>query len=170
MPGLTMGSWIVGCDYAGNRKYGVCFPRRERRPEPRFDARFQAKTRRKRVLESSRRLVPVACYRQFWLLCRQIRVTILPSRKSIAYQMTNGVLFMSVRFTQSCPTCGRRIQVRASLMGCDVRCQHCDAVFVAHEDSMYSPVQSRVTEDLNDPLMHRVEQALSRAEESAVVN
>ena len=77
---------------------------------------------------------------------------------------------MSVRFTQSCPTCGRRIQVRASLMGCDVRCQHCDAVFVAHEDSMHSPVQSRVTEDLNDPLMNRVEQALSRAEESAVVN
>jgi organic radical activating enzyme len=78
---------------------------------------------------------------------------------------------MSVRFTQSCPTCGRRIQVRASLMGCDVRCQHCDAVFVAQEDARHSPIQSRTTEDLNsDPLMNRVEQALSRAEESVVVS
>lgn len=77
---------------------------------------------------------------------------------------------MSVRFTQSCPTCGRRIQVRASLMGCDVRCQHCDAVFVALEDSIYSPVQSRITEDRNDPLMNRVEQALSRAKESVVAS
>ena len=68
------------------------------------------------------------------LLCALIRVNISPSRKSVAYRMTNGVLFMSVRFTQSCPTCGRRIQVRASLMGCEVRCQHCDAVFVAQHD------------------------------------
>lgn len=78
---------------------------------------------------------------------------------------------MSVRFTQSCPTCGRRIQVRASLMGCDVRCQHCDAVFVAQEDSMQSSMPSRITEDFNsDPLMSRVEQALSRAEESTAVS
>ena len=37
-----------------------------------------------------------------------------------------------MRFTQPCPTCGRRVQVRASLMGCTVACQHCKAEFVAN--------------------------------------
>jgi len=78
---------------------------------------------------------------------------------------------MSVRFTQSCPTCGRRIQVRASLMGCDVACQHCHAVFVAQEDLPHRPVHPEITDDLNaDPLMDRVEQALNRAEDSAAVS
>jgi hypothetical protein len=98
---------------------------------------------------------------------------------------------MSVRFTQSCPTCGRRIEVRASLMGCDVRCQHCDAVFVAQQDDAHQhldhqnlthqdvahkgttrrPVQTQTTADLtSDPLMDRVQQALNRAEESAAVS
>ncbi len=88
---------------------------------------------------------------------------------------------MSVHFTQSCPTCGRRIQVRASLMGCDVRCQHCHAVFVAqhddaHQDSAHQggagrPVLSQTADDFTlDPLMDRVQQALNRAEESATVS
>ena len=78
---------------------------------------------------------------------------------------------MSVRFTQSCPTCGRRIQVRASLMGCDVACQHCHAVFVAQEDLPHRPVHPEITDDLNaDPLMDRVEQALNRAGDSAAVS
>jgi hypothetical protein len=79
---------------------------------------------------------------------------------------------MSVRFTQSCPTCGRRIQVRASLMGCDVACQHCHAVFVAEQDSAHLSVQPEVVaDDLNlDPLMDRVEQALSRAKVAAAAS
>ena len=88
---------------------------------------------------------------------------------------------MSLRFTQSCPTCGRRIEVRASLMGCDVRCQHCDAVFVAHqgdrdEDADQLGGQPRqfhakASDDFgSDPLMDRVQQALNRAEESAAVS
>ena len=88
---------------------------------------------------------------------------------------------MSLRFTQSCPTCGRRIEVRASLMGCDVRCQHCDAVFVAHpgdrdEDADHlggqpRQIHAQASEDFgSDPLMDRVQQALNRAEDSAAVN
>lgn len=41
---------------------------------------------------------------------------------------------MSVRFTQSCPTCGRRVEIRASLLGSSVACQHCKAEFVAIGD------------------------------------
>ena len=82
---------------------------------------------------------------------------------------------MSVRFTQSCPTCGRRIQVRASLMGCDVACQHCHAVYVAEQDSAHlshlSVQPEVVADDLNlDPLMDRVEQALSRAKVAAAAS
>ncbi|OYP32342.1 hypothetical protein CGZ80_19955 [Rhodopirellula sp. MGV] len=36
-----------------------------------------------------------------------------------------------IRFTRSCPTCGRRIQIRGSLLGREVSCQHCNAKFVA---------------------------------------
>ncbi|HBV62390.1 MAG TPA: response regulator [Rhodopirellula sp.] len=83
---------------------------------------------------------------------------------------------MSVRFTQSCPTCGRRIQFRASLMGCDVRCQHCDAVFVAQHDNAHpekasqDAVLSQTADDYeSELLMNRVQQALNRAEESAAI-
>jgi len=64
----------------------------------------------------------------------------------------------SIRFTQPCPTCGRRVEFRASLMGRNVACQHCKAEFVA--DPNYELV------DRNDPssrLMERVERALQAA-------
>ena len=71
---------------------------------------------------------------------------------------------MSIRFTQSCPTCGRRLQIRTSLLGCTVACQHCQAEFVA--DSGLQP-ESRscesVASDAADPLMTRVEEVLQRA-------
>lgn len=38
---------------------------------------------------------------------------------------------MAVQFTQSCPTCGRRLQVQARLFGKRVACQHCHAEFTA---------------------------------------
>lgn len=74
---------------------------------------------------------------------------------------------MSIRFTQSCPTCGRRVQVRASLIGYTVACQHCNAEFVARCDD--EPTTPEVTEGfpggevVADPLMARVEIALERA-------
>lgn len=41
---------------------------------------------------------------------------------------------MSIRFIQPCPTCGRRIQVRAATLGQMIECPHCHARFHA-EDS-----------------------------------
>jgi hypothetical protein len=72
---------------------------------------------------------------------------------------------MSVRFTQSCPTCGRRIQIAASLLGCTVACQHCKGEFVANAGSEADlPDCSELNgHEASDPLMDRVEQALERA-------
>jgi hypothetical protein len=78
---------------------------------------------------------------------------------------------MSVRFTQSCPTCGRRIQIRASLLGCTVACQHCRAEFVAETGADGSLTgENPATSDLTDPLMARVEEALERARQQTAVS
>lgn len=66
---------------------------------------------------------------------------------------------MSIKFTQSCPTCGRRVDVRASLLGCTVACQHCGGEFTANAN------EGRVgVEDHGDDLLDRVESALRRAD------
>ena len=99
---------------------------------------------------------------------------------------------MPIRFTQSCPTCGRRVQIRASLVGYNVVCQHCSAEFVARGDGepesataigleyigsehtgtkqtgpdrLPSESVRDVDPALADPLMARVEAALKRAED-----
>ncbi|MGB7328798.1 MAG: response regulator [Rubripirellula sp.] len=82
---------------------------------------------------------------------------------------------MPVRFTQSCPTCGRRVQIRASLIGYTVACQHCNAEFVAaaslDEGSSATDAPTATDKTSLDPLMVRVEEALQRAEkERATVN
>ncbi len=71
---------------------------------------------------------------------------------------------MSIKFTQACPTCGRRIDVRASLLGCTVACQHCGAEFTAsaHEESTFGRAEG-------DDLLARVEKALRRAEEASLM-
>ncbi len=75
---------------------------------------------------------------------------------------------MSVRFTQSCPTCGRRLQIRASLLGCTVACQHCQAEFVADSEAKTLPESSEVKpQDSPDELMLRVELALERARQQS---
>ncbi len=73
---------------------------------------------------------------------------------------------MSIRFTQSCPTCGRRLQIRTSLLGCTVACQHCQAEFVA-DSGIQSELRSSesVATEAVDPLMMRVEKVLQRASE-----
>ncbi|MFK8111431.1 MAG: response regulator [Rubripirellula sp.] len=73
---------------------------------------------------------------------------------------------MPVQFTQSCPTCGRRIQVRASLLGCTVACQHCKAEFVAEAGSDSGVVDPFPIE--TDDLMARVERALGQSDETVV--
>ncbi|MCG8649782.1 MAG: response regulator [Pirellulales bacterium] len=78
---------------------------------------------------------------------------------------------MMLRFTQSCPTCGRRIEVRASLLGCTVACQHCHAEFVAEagDRRKRSIDDIRQIEASDDDLMARVEQLLQRAENPSAI-
>ncbi|GAA5509439.1 hypothetical protein Rcae01_04938 [Novipirellula caenicola] len=67
----------------------------------------------------------------------------------------------SLRFTHPCPRCGRRVEVRASLLGCTVACQHCHAEFVASARDESAPQ----TFDRSLDLLQRVESALRRAEQ-----
>ncbi len=73
---------------------------------------------------------------------------------------------MSLRFTQSCPTCGRRVEVRAALLGCTVACQHCRAEFVAEPGvSIERPRGLPLQSDSSDDLMARVEELLQRTDQ-----
>ena len=83
---------------------------------------------------------------------------------------------MSIKFTQSCPTCGRRIQVRASLLGCTVGCQHCKAEFTAVNDQTCQPtISSRINvasitskAHTDDELMARVDRVLAQADQTTI--
>jgi len=68
-----------------------------------------------------------------------------------------------VRFTRSCPTCGRRIQIRGSLLGHVVACRHCNAEFVA---TATDEVPGQVDDATR--LMQRVESMLSRSQAAIV--
>ena len=70
---------------------------------------------------------------------------------------------MSVRFTQCCPTCGRRVQIRATLLGCTVACQHCRAEFVAEIESERRFDAAEPTVEESDPLMARVDALLAQS-------
>jgi hypothetical protein len=69
---------------------------------------------------------------------------------------------MTVRFTQSCPTCGRRIQYRLSLLGQRVQCPHCQSEFVAAENRERSS-EGMVAMQIPAPdsLMDRVDRILA---------
>lgn len=63
---------------------------------------------------------------------------------------------MPLQFTQSCPTCGRRLEVPARLYGESVVCQHCSCEFRAgSRDAAGGTPQS---------LLARVEAALNRSD------
>jgi ribosomal protein L37AE/L43A len=66
---------------------------------------------------------------------------------------------MPLHFTQSCPTCGRRVQVHTRLLGQKVACQHCHAEFVA---SAADDAQSWGDSSYN--LLARVDEALKRSQ------
>ncbi len=66
---------------------------------------------------------------------------------------------VSVHFTRSCPTCGRRVEIRAALLGRTVACQHCGAEFTATASD--DPSQHI---DEGHRLMDRVERALQQAD------
>lgn len=76
---------------------------------------------------------------------------------------------MSVRFTQSCPTCGRRVQIQASLLGRTVACQHCQGEFVAESGLKGDAIEDGSESGKTDPLMERVELALQRASAETAV-
>ena len=62
----------------------------------------------------------------------------------------------SIRFSRSCPTCGRRVEIRAVLLGHTVACQHCSAHFVATASNDYD----LATINQESQLMARVQRAL----------
>ena len=64
-----------------------------------------------------------------------------------------------IRFSNSCPTCGRRIQIRSGLLGKTVACPHCQAEFVARSGDHGTGVS-----DDSQRLMDRVELALMRSQ------
>ena len=51
---------------------------------------------------------------------------------------------MSVQFTHSCPTCGRRARIRTDLIGATVACQHCNAEFIARPDDRHDAALQRL--------------------------
>jgi ribosomal protein L37AE/L43A len=66
---------------------------------------------------------------------------------------------MPLHFTQSCPTCGRRLEVHTRLLGQNVACQHCNAEFVAgsmDEDKSWA--------NSSYDLLARVDAALQRTQ------
>lgn len=67
------------------------------------------------------------------------------------------MMMRDVFFLQHCPVCGRILQVRVSLLGQRVYCQHCGGGFVAMDDRML-PAAGTVT-----PTADKVEKLLERA-------
>lgn len=65
----------------------------------------------------------------------------------------------STFFVQSCPTCGRNLEIRVQYLGRGVVCQHCRAEFVAREVIANSP---RVDE--TSPILARAERILAQIE------
>ena len=65
---------------------------------------------------------------------------------------------MPLHFTQSCPTCGRRLQVHTRLLGQNVACQHCHGQFIAGTSNGTSQ------NDSSHDLLARAEAMLRRTE------
>lgn len=63
---------------------------------------------------------------------------------------------MPLHFTQSCPTCGRRLQVHTRLFGQQVACQHCHAEFTAGANG-----ESAASADASKDLLARAEAMLN---------
>lgn len=66
---------------------------------------------------------------------------------------------MTHRFVQSCPTCGRKLEIQVDLLGREVACQHCHAEFVAADATSTVSVL-----DDDAALLARVDQMLEKAD------
>lgn len=65
-------------------------------------------------------------------------------------------------FVQSCPTCGRRLQVRVEYLGRKVMCPHCRAWLTAMDPS---GARGSDASQETHPLLRRAEELLSRSEQ-----
>ncbi len=59
-------------------------------------------------------------------------------------------------YLQSCPTCGRRLQIRVEYLGRKVVCYHCRAMFVAQNPDSQRHVNSDAEE-----ILRRVDELLN---------
>lgn len=75
----------------------------------------------------------------------------------------------SVFYVQSCPACGRSLQVRVNYLGKAVACQHCHAEFVAQqEQETPAPSESGLAlMDRAEELLRAVEQHKAAQREAA---
>lgn len=64
---------------------------------------------------------------------------------------------MPLHCTQSCPRCGRRVEVPVPMLGCQVACRHCQAEFIAGSDEQSDQPCQPV-----DDLLARVEAVLKQ--------
>jgi|YNPBryunderm2012_1023409.scaffolds.fasta_scaffold04083_5 hypothetical protein len=60
-------------------------------------------------------------------------------------------------YIQSCPICGRRLQIRVEYLGKQVSCRHCGGQFVAADSPMRRADSGQPTSDL----LQRAEQLLN---------
>jgi len=51
-------------------------------------------------------------------------------------------------FFRSCPICGRHLNVRVELLGREVECAQCHAIFVATEEPEVNPDEQRIEQIL----------------------
>jgi hypothetical protein len=65
----------------------------------------------------------------------------------------------STYFTQECPSCGRRLQIRVEYLGRKVRCQHCGGQFLAIDPAS---ARSEPAEQGNE-LLRRADELLESA-------
>jgi len=71
-----------------------------------------------------------------------------------------------VSFHQGCPVCGRLLQIRVTLLGRRVYCQHCGGGFIAADPSSCGPSSERARDRRVADLIARAEMALQQAAES----
>lgn len=62
---------------------------------------------------------------------------------SMEEMMASGTYFF-----RSCPTCGRQLNVRVELLGREIECAQCHAVFTATEEPEVSPDDVRIEQIL----------------------
>lgn len=81
---------------------------------------------------------------------------------------------MSTNAISSCSVCGRRLEVKVALLGTEVSCPHCQAVFTVQGDPMGNdqaadPIRPKLEKCLDESsldLMARVEDVLQRSKSS----